>query len=75
MRADEFGKETSCAMKIKYPTENQIRARAYQIYLQRGCQPGHETDDWLQAEYDLAQLPIRKFAQFHSFSAWASHLQ
>ncbi len=45
------------------PTEEQIRRRAYEIYLQRGCQPGHDRDDWLQAEYELMQLPIRKIAE------------
>ena len=28
----------------------EIRRRAYEIYLERGEQPGHELDDWLQAE-------------------------
>ena len=45
------------------PTEEQIRIRAYQIYLQRGRQANHEMDDWLQAEYELRQLPIRKIAE------------
>jgi hypothetical protein len=44
-------------------TEDQIRARAYEIYLQRGAQANHEMDDWLQAEYELMQLPIRKIAE------------
>jgi hypothetical protein len=47
------------------PTEEQVRARAYQIYQGRGYQPGHEMDDWLQAEYELVQLPIRKIAELH----------
>jgi len=59
-------------MKIQYPTRDQIRARAYRIYLQRGCQPGHDLDDWLQAEYELVRLPVHKIGQLHSFSAWAS---
>jgi hypothetical protein len=33
--------------------EQEIRIRAYEIYLQRGGQPGHELDDWLQAEREL----------------------
>jgi len=45
------------------PTEAQIRQRAYEIYLKRGGQSGHETNDWLQAEYELTQLPIRKIAE------------
>lgn len=27
-----------------------IRRRAYQLFEMRGRQPGHELDDWLQAE-------------------------
>jgi hypothetical protein len=34
--------------------EEEIRYRAYELYLQRGAQPGHELDDWLQAERDLS---------------------
>jgi len=48
--------------KTNYPTEEQVRARAYQLFLERGGQHGHDTDDWLQAEYELVQLPIQKIA-------------
>jgi hypothetical protein len=50
-------------MQVDRLTEAQIRARAYEIFLGRGGQHGHETDDWLQAEYELMQLPIEKIAQ------------
>jgi Protein of unknown function (DUF2934) len=30
-----------------------IRRRAYEIYLERGEQPGHDLDNWLQAEREL----------------------
>jgi len=33
--------------------DEDIRLRAYEIYLERGEQPGHELDDWLQAEREL----------------------
>jgi len=33
--------------------EQEIRDRAYEIYLQRGAQPGYEVDDWLKAEREL----------------------
>jgi Protein of unknown function (DUF2934) len=33
--------------------EQEIRNRAYEIYLQRGAQPGYEVEDWLQAECEL----------------------
>jgi hypothetical protein len=30
-----------------------IRVRAYQLYEEHGRGPGHESDDWLQAEQEL----------------------
>ena len=33
--------------------EQEIRNRAYEIYLRRGAQPGDEVEDWLQAEREL----------------------
>jgi hypothetical protein len=35
------------------PTEAEISARAFELYLRRGSVPGHEMDDWLQAEAEL----------------------
>jgi len=37
-----------------------IRRRAYEIYLERGEQPGHELDDWLQAERELERRVLRR---------------
>ena len=34
-------------------TEGIIRTRAYQLFEQRGYEPGHDLDDWLQAEAEL----------------------
>ena len=31
-----------------------IAKRAYELYLQRGSVPGHELDDWLEAEAELS---------------------
>jgi hypothetical protein len=33
--------------------EDKIRRRAYEIYLERGEQPGRDLDDWFQAEREL----------------------
>ena len=33
--------------------QEQIEARAHEIYLARGAEPGHELDDWLQAEREI----------------------
>ena len=50
-------------MTVRSPTPEQIAARAYQIYLERGRVSGYDMDDWLQAEYELMQLPVRKLAE------------
>jgi hypothetical protein len=36
--------------------EESIRGRAYEICLERGGEPGHDLDDWLQAERELKVL-------------------
>ena len=36
------------------PTEEEIAVRAYHIYLERGGAEGNPTEDWLQAERELA---------------------
>jgi hypothetical protein len=30
-----------------------VSRRAYEIYLSRGCEPGCEVEDWLQAENEI----------------------
>lgn len=50
-------------MNTQRPTHEEIARRAYEIYLTRGSGDGHDRDDWLQAEYELMQLPVRKIAQ------------
>ena len=40
------------------PTQDQIRLRAYQIYLERGAHPGQELDDWLRAERELQKVAL-----------------
>jgi hypothetical protein len=41
-------------LRFSQPTsEQEIRQRAYEIYLERGGQPGSELEDWLLAEGEL----------------------
>ena len=37
------------------PTKRQIEARAYELYLLRGSDDGHDVEDWLIAEWELKQ--------------------
>jgi hypothetical protein len=41
------------------PTEDDIRKRAYEIYLARNGGPGSALDDWLRAEAELR--PVHMF--------------
>jgi hypothetical protein len=41
-------------------SHEQIRLRAYEIYLERGGFPGTELDDWLQAEHELERAGCPK---------------
>ncbi len=40
-------------MPVSAPTADEIAQRAYEIFEARGGEPGHDLDDWLQAESEL----------------------
>ena len=40
------------------PSHEEIRCRAYEIYLERGDLPGDELDDWLRAERELQKVAL-----------------
>ena len=52
-------KTTACSTAAKSrcavaPSQEEIRARAYEIYLRRNGAPGDAQADWSQAEYELS---------------------
>lgn len=42
--------------KPSLPTQEQIRQRAYEIYLARGGEDGRDLSDWVEAEQELSGL-------------------
>jgi hypothetical protein len=38
------------------PTEGEIRAFAYQLYIQSGCIPGRDLENWQEAEARLGSM-------------------
>jgi hypothetical protein len=42
-----------------FPFEEQIRRRAYELYVERGNESGSELDDWLQAEEEVLMIQER----------------
>ncbi len=45
-------------MPMNSTMEENIRRRAYQLYEQRGCESGHDIEDWLRAEAELRELAV-----------------
>ena len=46
-------KETTPAVDI----DERIRQRAFELFQLRGCQDGHDLDDWMQAEAEIMGKP------------------
>lgn len=44
------------------PSEDEIRKRAYEIYLERGSRPGSALEDWLKAKAELEQVRLLPIA-------------
>jgi hypothetical protein len=41
---------------LPVPSPEEVARRAYEIYLARGGESGHEQEDWLRAERELKEL-------------------
>ncbi len=48
-----LSKQPAKSSPRREPAEEEIRFRAYEIYVSRNGKPGRELDDWLQAEREL----------------------
>jgi hypothetical protein len=46
-------RKASAVSSSSVDLEAKIRARAYQLYQERGSTPGHENEDWLTAEHEV----------------------
>ena len=46
-------KQAAASIKVG---DREIARRAYDLYLARGCENGHDVEDWLQAERELLQV-------------------
>lgn len=54
-RKFELKKVDGRASVVPINVEDEIRRRAYELYEQRGCTSGHDTEDWLVAEREVMQ--------------------
>jgi hypothetical protein len=47
------GTASSQLLTLAVVHEDDVRSRAYLLYVERGYEPGHAAEDWLQAEAQL----------------------
>ena len=40
--------------------EDEIRRRAYELFLERGSTPGHESEDWITAEREVRSRQLQQ---------------
>jgi hypothetical protein len=60
IKRDENIEDETTLTEIGNPaSQEEIRRRAYEIYLERGEQPGCDLDDWIQAERELQRGELR----------------
>jgi Protein of unknown function (DUF2934) len=52
-RVQQAPGDAMAARSTEEPTEEDIRARAYEMYLERGGHHGLDFDDWVRAEREL----------------------
>jgi hypothetical protein len=50
------------ANPVQQVSPEQIQERAYQFYVNRGQEPGHELEDWLQAEREVKGEQEQRYA-------------
>jgi len=58
LRSTPFQNQADETSERKTPSHEEIRRRAFEIYLERGCRPGDELDDWLRAERELQKVAL-----------------
>ena len=43
--------------EVKTPSRDDVARRAYELFQARGAEPGHELENWLEAERELSRTP------------------
>jgi hypothetical protein len=58
LRATSVQRQADETSARSTPSDEEIRRRAHEIYLERGSRPGNELDDWLRAERELQKVAL-----------------
>ncbi len=58
-RASKMSAATETAVTATVPRD-EIARRAYELYLNRGQEDGHDLEDWLRAEREITARAVRR---------------
>jgi Protein of unknown function (DUF2934) len=47
------------SQRVELATQDAVALRAYELFEERGREPGRDVDDWLRAEHELKQARQR----------------
>jgi hypothetical protein len=53
-------RQDSGRQEIGTPTHSDVARRAYELFQARGGEPGHELENWLEAERELGSIAGKK---------------
>lgn len=62
MNADPSKKPPATVASEAEGLKSEIRQRAFELYQERGGEDGHELEDWLRAEEEIAGKKVRPIA-------------
>ncbi len=54
LKKNPKGAGSAASVSISDADLEAVRARAYELYVDRGMEDGHDLDDWFRAEQELA---------------------
>ena len=63
--------EEAAVIELKEISRDDIAQRAYELYVERGEEPGKDVEDWIRAEHELGIEPV--VAPTKTMAAQAGH--
>lgn len=59
--------ENNSILEVEHPSAEEIANLAFKFYLDSNCEPGHDHENWLCAEYMLEQKKLieRQIEEIH----------
>ena len=46
--------------QVRTPSTDEIAGRAFELFQRRGGEPGHDLEDWFEAERELRRMSARE---------------